>query len=75
MHETIFTLCKRNEYSFYRGAIVSNESGKKRFVEWIKPTIWLDNLPEFLREEFTKKDKTMMKYVEGHPETWRLKQK
>lgn len=70
MLETIFTLSKRSERQglIYRGAIVDNVGGVKRFSHWITPTIWLDDLPEFLREEFSKRKKTIIKYVKGNPE-------
>ena len=53
----------------YKACIVKETAGKLTFVKWIKPVQYFHNVPEFLRDEFTKANGKLLKpnRIEGLP--------
>ena len=53
--ETVFlsheTKCGMKKF---RGCIVSNDNGVRVFKKWITPIIYLDNVPPFIKDEFSR---------------------
>jgi hypothetical protein len=59
--ETVFVLNAKK--TGHKGCIVSNDNGKLTFVRWLKPAKYHHNLPNFLREEFTKANRKLLKPI------------
>jgi len=61
------------EHNRHRACIVEQIAGQKpTFVKWIKPAKYHHTIPEFLRDEFTKQNKKLLRpvNVDGLPWTW-----
>ena len=53
----------------YKACIVKSNAGELTFVCWLKPATYLHNIPEFMRDEFSKTKGNLLKpkYVKGLP--------
>lgn len=57
--ETVFVLNPNK--NTHRGCIVSNDNGKLTFVKWLKPAKYHQTIPDFLRDEFTKANRKLLR--------------
>jgi hypothetical protein len=74
--ETVFVYDA--EKNTHRACIVEYVQGDKpTFVKWIKPAKYHHTIPDFLRDEFTKKNGKLLRpsQIDGLPKEWYLKKK